>query len=284
MEATDDSFAGIRRGVNLQIRQVLADRTSELVNTAARYVAEPGGHRWRAIVANLSGRMFPNENPDTLPRLGVAIELFHTASLVLDDLPSMDNASIRRDQPCVHTCFPRWTVDLLPSYLITLGYELLLTLPGVESRYVNSVARRAADVAQSMTRGQELDIAPDRRDLMALKECHRLKTGMLYGFAACAPAMLAGAPEEIVETLERFGIRLGLLYQLDDDRSDFDDDPILTGKDGGNGPPDALAALPRDAIFQLRDELHHDAERQLDLLPFDTRSLGNLLATLSVRQ
>jgi len=284
MKQAEDSCTGIREKVDARIGQAFANRASEQVNEAARYVMSGGGHRWRAIIAVLSGRMFPASSPRAVLQLAAAIELFHAASLVLDDLPSMDNASLRRGQPCVHTCHPSWVVDMLPSYLLTLGYEMLLTLPQVDAQQCNLVARRASEIAQKMTRGQELDIDPETSDFQALHDCHRLKTGLLYGFAASAPAALAEAPGKTVSGLQQFGLLLGLLYQLDDDCTDFRSDPVLTGKDGGDGPPAALDSLPREAISQLAEDLHRDAERQLSLLPVDTSSLSNLLPALTVRR
>src|SRR5271157_5454852 len=89
------------------------------VREAARYAALRGGHRWRAIVAVAAGQIFRRDALETTLSGACGVELAHAASLVLDDLPSMDNAQLRRGKPCTHLVFPSWAVEMAPVFLVT---------------------------------------------------------------------------------------------------------------------------------------------------------------------
>lgn len=264
MQATSaEAFNGLRQVIQSRLATLLDDRPARPVNAAAQYVVLTPGHRWRGILALLSGRLFPSIPVEASERFGAALEIFHAASLTLDDLPSMDHATVRRGRPCVHMVQPRWVVDLLPAYLVSIGYEALLDLPGVHPERALAVARRAAGIAQAMTRGQELDLALEAPSLSQLLECHRLKTGLLYAFSASGPARLAGATAAEVEALEGFGETLGLVYQLEDDTWEGEAGLEALGKDGSNGRAPEARLIPESEAGSLRQRLLERCEASL---------------------
>jgi geranylgeranyl diphosphate synthase, type II len=189
----------------------------------ARYAALGGGHRWRAIVAVAAGRIFRDDALDINLPGACGVELAHAASLVLDDLPSMDNAVVRRGKPCAHLVFPRWAVDMAPVYLVTMAYQISLDNPRVcEQRRVNA-ALELGSAGLRMITGQTRDIRQEHAGEMAgarLLECYQLKSGVLYAAAAKAGAILCGASEDEARSIYTAGLNLGLSYQLLDDVAD----------------------------------------------------------------
>jgi len=232
--------AAVRSAVEDFLEHTFLGVEPSAVVDCARYVALGGGHRWRAIVAVAAGRVF-DDNALAIGLPGAcAVELAHAASLVLDDLPSMDDAQVRRGKPCVHLVFPRWAVDMTPVLLLTTAYAVSLA----SERATHAARIRGAllltEAGQSMIAGQAQDVtqefpsdSPERR----LLECYTLKSGLLYAAAAKAGAILCGSGEDDAEKVGCAGLNLGLSYQLMDDVADVAastaDVGKTTGRDAG---------------------------------------------------
>ena len=199
----------------------------------ARYISLNGGHRWRALVAAAAGRIF-HENATQIVIPGAAgVELSHSASLILDDLPSMDDGQIRRGRPCAHRVFPMWAVELTPVFLVTMSYELALSNPLVEPDRRVAAAIVLSRAGLAMIAGQENDVAPiaNERDEAQLLQRYRQKSGALYAAAAEGGSILCGASDDCAEKLRAAGMWLGLAYQFLDDVADVTADPTTVGKD-----------------------------------------------------
>jgi geranylgeranyl pyrophosphate synthase len=191
------------------------------VSDVARYAVMGGGHRWRAIVAVAAGEIF---HPDALA-IGLpgacGVELAHAASMVLDDMPSMDNAEMRRGKPCAHRIFPAWAVEMAPVFLVTMAYQISLdNKRASEERRVRSALLLSA-AGLDMIAGQVRDLKQEHTsDEERLLQCYSLKTGSLYAAAAKAGAILCGASEEEADRIEVAGLNLGLSVQMHDDVAD----------------------------------------------------------------
>lgn len=201
----------------------------------ARYTTLGGGHRWRAMVAIAAGRIF-DDNADTValpPACGV--ELAHAASLILDDLPSMDDAAYRRGKPCAHLAFPAWAVDMAPVFMVTLAYRIALDndLTSYERRVRTAV--EMSQTAHLMIEGQILDMTqePALRDEAEMLECYQKKSAALYGTAAKVGAFTCGASEDEVQTLFEACMELGMAYQFLDDVADVVASLETVGKQPG---------------------------------------------------
>ncbi|MFH1572655.1 MAG: polyprenyl synthetase family protein [Acidobacteriota bacterium] len=226
----------IQAGVQQHLERTFDAHPNTEVYRVARYVALGGGHRWRAMVAVAAGEIFDPAAFSIAMPAACGVELAHTASLVLDDLPSMDDARLRRGKPCVHLVFPRWAVDMAPVSLVTMAYHMILD---------NSLAchdRRVAAALElslagsRMIHGQEIDVAQqaenaDREE--CLLECFRLKCGALFAAAAKTGALLCGADPKEASRLEHCGLNLGMCYQILDDLVDVVEDRDEPGKETG---------------------------------------------------
>jgi geranylgeranyl diphosphate synthase, type II len=164
--------------------------------------------------------------------VAAAIELVHTASLVLDDLPVMDNASLRRGQAANHLAFGE-------AIAILGAFGLLNEAFGVIARSYDPAlaARLAALVSDAIGRdgliaGQAADLLATEQEIEfeLLERIHRGKTGALFNASAVAGALTAGAEPDSLAALSAFAKNLGLAFQIVDDLLDVEGDPADTGK------------------------------------------------------
>jgi geranylgeranyl pyrophosphate synthase len=213
----------VRGAVDDYLRAAFAKYPETVVSKAAQYAALGGGHRWRAIVAVAAGRIFDDDALNIGLPGACGVELAHAASLVLDDLPSMDNAQVRRGKPCAHLVFPPWAVDMTPVFLVTMAYQISLENPRATEERRLSAALLLSAAGLRMITGQTKDVLQEytcgSRD-QRLLECYELKSAALYGSAAKAGAILCGATEHEAEAIHEAGINLGMSYQLLDDVAD----------------------------------------------------------------
>jgi geranylgeranyl diphosphate synthase type II len=197
---------------------------------AARYAVLGDGHRWRALATIASCGIFRRDALALAMPAACAMELVHAATLVLDDLPSMDAAALRRGKPCVHRVFTPWVVDMLPAYLVNRSYRILLHNPlASEDRLARTAAMlsRAGDL---LACGQAMDVTRAAgASEPALLECYAKKSGALFAASLAAGALLAGATPRDVDLLHDAGMKLGIVYQLVDDLGDTADDAPASG-------------------------------------------------------
>lgn len=233
---SDGSFATFSE----RYRQRLEDRLAAAVpsdesalSDAMRSALLSPGKRIRALVAIAAGILFRGE-VDPLLDLGVAIESVHAASLVFDDLPSMDDGTLRRGQPALHLRFGESTAILAAVALINRAFEILGTSAGLPER---TRARLAAELARASgeagsCRGQFADLASDpaRASLDELERIHALKTGELFVAAARGGAIAARASEEEIAAMTRYAKNLGLAFQIVDDLLESPEAASATGK------------------------------------------------------
>ncbi len=244
--AFKDFKRSVREAVEVRLERAFDAQPPCAARNAARYATLGGGHRWRALVVAAVGRLFRDDALEFVLDGACALEMAHAASLVLDDLPCMDNARIRRGKPCAHLAFPEWVIAMTPAYLVNSAYSLLLAdeRPSVAARMRTALALGAVGCA--MADGQERDLMPSEghedRDQRLLR-CYRNKSAALYGVAARAGALLAGADVAAAERLCACGEDIGLSYQFQDDIADVVAAESQTGKTMGldAGKPTSVA-------------------------------------------
>ncbi len=210
---------------------------------AMRYAVLGGGKRFRPLLLLASGEHF-GASEDLLLPYACAVEFIHNYSLIHDDLPSMDDDDFRRGQPTCHKKFGEALALLAGDGLLTMAFEILAVAPA-PGRDQGLKARVAAEMAMAagprgMIAGQWLDINfnPDNRDPAAYQEMAARKTAGLIRVSAVSGARLAGAPEAAIQGLEKFGLYLGLAFQLRDDLQDLPQD-----QSAGKAPRPNLARI-----------------------------------------
>lgn len=183
-------------------------------------------------------------------RVAAAIELFHTYSLIHDDLPAMDNAPLRRGQASAHIAFDEATAILSGDALQALAFEILSasnTHPDAEtrSRLVHGLACSGGGRA-GMAAGQMLDIIAetDPPDLKGLQELQSLKTGALIIFSCMAGGFVTGASRAELEALHLYGECIGQTFQITDDLLDLNAKSTDIGKPIGQDATAGKATYP----------------------------------------
>lgn len=193
---------------------------------AVRHAVFPGGARIRPQLCIAVARACGDTDPALADGAAVAIELLHCASLVHDDLPCFDDATLRRGRPSVHTAFGERLAVLAGDALIVLGFQTLAMAgarsPGRLARVIGTVSR-GVGMPYGIVAGQAWECEPR----VALSDYQRAKTGALFAAATCAGAEAAGASGE---TWRALGEWLGEAYQVADDLRDVLADPAELGK------------------------------------------------------
>jgi geranylgeranyl diphosphate synthase, type II len=161
-----------------------------------------------------------------------AMELIHTFSLVHDDLPAMDDDDLRRGRPTNHKVFGEAMAILAGDAMITMAFELIAADASAEvvPALITELARAAGP--GGMIGGQVLDMAGQNQGLSLeqLQEVHRLKTGALLTASCRMGALAAGATQQQLGAMTRFGQHLGLAFQIIDDVLDVTATPQQLGK------------------------------------------------------
>ena len=198
---------------------------SAVLADAMGYCLSTPGKCLRAFLVGSSAQAFGVDPQRALP-LGVAVEVIHNYSLVHDDLPSIDNSDSRRGKNSCHKEYGEAIAILLGDALLTLSFELLITLD--EDDYTKCELVRLISQAcgcRGMIDGQALDIQKNSKySLEFAKKVHGLKTARLFSAACESGAILAGASLEKRKTLASYGAALGSVFQAKDDLCDIGED------------------------------------------------------------
>ena len=206
---------------------------------AMRYSTLNGGKRLRPIILfatyeMLIGRKNINRLRRILPA-AVAIELVHTASLIHDDLPSLDNSNERRGKASCHVKYDVPTAILAGDALITLAYEALTDIKN-KSHAIGCIKVLSNAVStRGMIGGQAVDIisASKKININTLRYIHMKKTGALLQAAMEMACILYEAEENIAITMSNFALNIGLAYQIVDDILDEVGSYEILGKEPG---------------------------------------------------
>ncbi len=258
------------------------------VHSAIRYSLLAPGKRIRPMLSMLTaygaGR-FDTAAMDA----GCAVELVHTASLVLDDLPSMDDAEYRRGQLCAHRRFGESTAILSSIAMLNRAFGLLSSIEGVDYRTRNRLVTALAGVVGSagLVAGQERDLNERNADLnlSEVDSLNRLKTGVLFVASVQFGGLVAGLDDEDLGRLQAFGELFGLAFQTADDIVDVQGALSTAGKDvkQDGAKPTVVALAGVDTARRRAGEQLQEAREVLADCSFDTAPLAALVADFERR-
>jgi geranylgeranyl diphosphate synthase type II len=177
-----------------------------------------------------------------------AVEMVHTASLILDDLPCMDDATLRRQRPTTHIAFGQPTAILSAMALLTRAFGIIAALDDVPASTRTRLASVLANAIgwDGLVAGQEIDInsRASLHDAEQVEHMNWLKTGVLFVAAAEMGAIFRGLESERLEAVRRFARHFGLAFQTADDLLDRTDTAEQAGKDvGKDGDKATLVSL-----------------------------------------
>lgn len=218
------------------------------LHAAMRHAVLQGGKRMRPLLTYATGTAMGADQA-ALDAPAAAVELIHAYSLVHDDLPAMDDDTLRRGQPTVHVAFDEATAILAGDALQSLAFSVLAASPLDADVRVSMLAELAAAAgAGGMCGGQALDIdatgAGTDVDIDALHRLHSLKTGALLRASIRLGAIAARADAATLERLDGFANALGLAFQIRDDILDVEGNSATLGKTAGKDAAQAKATFP----------------------------------------
>ena len=196
-----------------------------------------GGKRFRPmLLLNIVDVYEPMLYNSALP-VALALEMFHTYSLIHDDLPAMDNADLRRGHQTLHKRYDEVTAILAGDALNSDAFYLIAKAPLREDVKIKLVELLARDGgSRGMVLGQAIDCYFENTPLSIsqVKELHKNKTAKLIAVSLQMGAVIVGLDAKVQDALYDFGIELGLLFQIQDDIIDETQSEEEAGKTTGN--------------------------------------------------
>jgi geranylgeranyl pyrophosphate synthase len=249
------------------------DKTEPRLKAALKYLLSNPGSMARAVVAYMVA-IDMGLFEEGARAIACGIEYLHTASLVFDDLPSMDDATHRRGQECVHVVHGEAAATLAALALINRGYSLLwqgISLGNLERR------KEAAELINQrlgiggVIGGQALDLNSwaGSKDTKSVSKVAAMKTADLLRLTVVLPAILGKATRREIQILDRLALFRGLAYQAADDLKDvFHTESGKTGeRDAALGRPNLVATEGTEGAIRRFMRLNQIADRLQASLP-----------------
>jgi farnesyl diphosphate synthase len=238
------------------------------LKAAMHYAATGGGKRVRPLLIYATVSLMGKELSQVagVDACAVAVELFHTYSLVHDDLPCMDNDDLRRGRPTVHKAFDEASALLVGDALQTMAFQLIAQSALNDAQKVQVITSLSmAGGMAGMAGGQAIDLASVGKQLTQneLELMHRLKTGALLRAAVQIGAIAINLNEQEKKSLDKFASALGLAFQVVDDVLDASSDSQTLGKTAGKdaaaNKPTFVSLMGLDGAREFVRKLHQEA-------------------------
>ena len=243
------------------------ERKPESLYEPIKYVLSLGGKRIRPMLMLMSYALYKDDVESILPQ-AIGLETYHNYTLLHDDL--MDNADVRRGMPTVHRKWDANTAILSGDSMLVLAYQRMQNCPADKLPAVLDVfTTTALEIGEGQQYDMEFETRNDVREEEYI-EMIRLKTSVLLACATKIGAIMADAPKEDVENLYRFGERMGLAFQLQDDFLDVYGDPTVFGKAiGGDITSNKKTYMLINAIGKAEGEDKATLMKWIDAKDFD---------------
>jgi len=264
----ESELRALRDALHRRLDQLLpAGGERDRVSAAMREGALAPGKRIRPLLLMLAAcDLGCDKNHPGLLDLACAVEMVHAASLVLDDIPCMDNAALRRGRPTIHRQFGQDVAILAAVALLSNAFGVVAAAEGLsDACRAQAVAELSAAVGlQGLVQGQFRDLNEGNvaRSEEAIADTNELKTSMLFSATLQMAALAADASPEIRQKLGFFARDLGQAFQLLDDLADGHSG---TGKDlnKDEGKSTLVALLGAEAVQQRLHAHLHSADQHL---------------------
>ncbi|WP_345993031.1 polyprenyl synthetase family protein [Sulfurimonas sp. HSL-1716] len=250
---------------------------------ALHSMLQAGGKRFRpALLLGVVNAFNPLLTEGAM-HAALAIEMLHTYSLIHDDLPAMDDASLRRGHPTLHVSYDEVTAILAGDALNTYAFEILSNAPFSDNTRVRLIRELSVNGGVTgMVLGQAIDCYFENQPLSVdkIKLLHINKTAKLIAASLKMGAIIAGE-EKLEEEIYDFGIKLGLLFQIQDDILDVTQTDDEAGKTTNNddGKNSFVTVLGLDEAMKEADDLADELTQMMQ--SFDERLYKELSPLLT---
>ena len=260
------------RKVDQFLIKFLMKQQPSLLVKPMKYGVISGGKKIRSTIILDVGKIF-NISEKKLINICAAVECIHSYSLIHDDLPCMDNDSIRRGKPATHIKFGEASAVLAGSSLLTLAFEIIadkkyLLNHKIKNEIIKSLASCSGHTG--IAEGQELDLKFEnkKKGINQIIDMQKKKTGKLFNFCLYAVGTVAKKNTKEKLFLSNLGEEIGLLFQLADDFLDYRGSKSLLGKpvkkDHKKGKSTLLNLMGEKKAYLFANNLKRKILRKLE--------------------
>ena len=261
----------INKDTNIFLKKFIKKQKKTNLISSMKYGLFPGGKKIRSKILLDLGLLF-NVNYKTLIKIGAAVECIHAYSLIHDDLPCMDNDSLRRGKLSTHIKFGESTAVLAGNSLLTMSFEILSDpkLMITDKIKVNLIKKLSECSGHSgIAGGQYLDLNFENKKISQKKitDMEIKKTGKLFSFCCMVPAIIKNKNISTIKFFETIGSEIGLLFQIADDLIDYRGDTKKVGKktkkDQKQGKANLISLLGYNNTVIYADKLRFKIQKKL---------------------
>ena len=261
----------INKDTNIFLKKFIKKQKKTNLISSMKYGLFPGGKKIRSKILLDLGLLF-NVNYKTLIKIGAAVECIHAYSLIHDDLPCMDNDSLRRGKLSTHIKFGESTAVLAGNSLLTMSFEILSDpkLMITDKIKINLIKKLSECSGHSgIAGGQYLDLNFENKKISQKKitDMEIKKTGKLFSFCCMVPAIIKNKNVSTIKFFETIGSEIGLLFQIADDLIDYRGDTKRVGKktkkDQKQGKANLISLLGYNNTVIYADKLRFKIQKKL---------------------
>ncbi len=267
-----------RELINRELDRILT--AEHELNEFARYTILAPGHRWRPIITIATAEMYGVPDDEILP-IACCIEILHGTSMIIDDLPSFDNAMTRRGRTTLHRVSGEALAIWTSWYTLNFALSLLSYKNELPQQTREKFVDDFGNLVSEMISGQTKDILSKGKTMTPeqILRMYEQKSGALYGFSAVAGGIVGRASDSKIEALRKYGRSMGTAYQILDDILDIEAKPEEIGKDVGQdvGKPTLPLLVGIETSREKAKKLMVEAKEALAHIPRDTSVLRDLV-------
>ena len=282
----------IAKDTNKFLNLYIKKQSKTELTKSMRYGLLPGGKKIRSKILIDVGKIF-NLNNSLLIKIGAAVECIHAYSLIHDDLPCMDNDSIRRGKLSTHKKFGESTAVLAGNSLLTLAFEILsdkslLLKEKTKIELIKLISECSGHTG--IAGGQYLDLNYERKKIKKNKiiDMQIKKTGKLFAFCCVAPALISNKRRNVLKFFEKIGYEIGLLFQITDDLIDYKGITKKAGKktkkDQKKGKATLISLLGYKNTIKYTNEIKINILKKLSFYGRKSESLKKTILFIFERQ
>ena len=275
----------IAKDTNIFLQKFITKQKKTELIPAMKYGLFPGGKKIRSKILLDIGSIFKIKY-QTLIAIGAAVECIHAYSLIHDDLPCMDNDTLRRGKPSTHIKFGEATAVLAGNSLLTMAFEIL------SSSYLKISESSKLSLIKSLSEcsghlgiagGQYLDLNIKKKKVSKNKIINMevKKTGKLFSFCCSVAPIIKNRSAKEINFFDKIGSNVGLLFQIADDVIDYQGSSKVagkkTGKDKKKGKATLISLLGYKNAIKYSENIKFKIISDLDKHNFKSNNLNETL-------
>lgn len=263
------SALAVRAAMTGEVLGALLDEQTEIppqLKAAINYMLQSGGKRIRSAMVMWCCEMTCGEVTRAAKIGAAAVEMVHTYSLIHDDLPAMDDDDMRRGRPSCHKQFDEATAILAGDALLTLAFEVLSTHvedPAMAVRMIRTLSQAAGPAGMIAGQAEDMGSPHANGSLERLQYIHLNKTAEMFAASAALGGIAGGTDETHIQALLKYGMKIGLGFQIVDDLLDITASTEqlgkTTGKDAEQGKLTYPALVGEEQSRRILDQVTSEA-------------------------